>query len=292
MVALSIALSILTLVYSRKMLIYSRSSKAVLAIKKILVTSDSGISLPGHTEGELGKVYVSTHSRRSRRTVVGFSAISKISLNYVSYRDLCFSSYLLALDAGGSGYLEAPAIRVISEQYRNTFIVCLNPLVTPRLTKRVDVFEDASLAEGVVELVSGYYQARATSLRHDLPSWRLVYDAGRGIYRIVKELGESVRVGEVRVEVCVKPLKYLPTKICATIVRSDKLGLEEWGRLEGLTKLKILVFHKDSIDLFKLSREVNLSKYPHISGYSEGLVSVKLVLESSPTRRVEREEIL
>ncbi|MCS7099396.1 MAG: hypothetical protein RMH84_03710 [Sulfolobales archaeon] len=292
MLVLGLALLALTAVLLRELLIRARPPKAVEEVRIMLRTLDSGISLPRYVEGELGRVFIVTQRAGGWSTVVEFSAESKLILKDVLYRDLCSTTYLLALDERRLGYLEAPAIRVTSEPYRDTFIMCLNPQSVPRISKKVSVFEDTSSVEGVIELLDGFYRARAVWLPHELPSWRLIYDSRRRTFRIVKESRDGAVVGEVQVDVCVRPPTRLRTEVCATVVRSSRLGSEVRGSLDGLRELKLLITHRDNANLFKISGELGVSRYPHVSGYSEGCVSARVVLQTSTTQRISGEELL
>lgn len=168
----------------------------------------------------------------------------------------------------------------------------MDPNKVPRVAKSVEVSEDASTARALVEVLDGKYLAKISWVPHDLPSWRLAYDPQKKIHRIVKEPGERSRARSLRVEICVASPEYPTSEVCSVVDRFARVGGEELSALEGLANRKIVVIHEDKIDLLGLAKELEVSRYPHISGYSRGLVMVKMVLDIPPNKDIKREELI
>lgn len=293
LVGLLVIITSLALVLVLKELHNTKLTKAVAAIRRMLVTDEEGVSLSRDLDVEFGRLRVTgVNGRRGYRSFTEFAPSSKLLLGKIRYRDLCSGGYLLAIDSEGNGYLDAPAIRVSTKPFRNVFIACLDPLEVNTLNKSIEIVEETSAAKSIINVSNGRYSAKLSWTSLELPSWRLVYDPKRGSYRIVKEPGMGARVRSVRVEICAKSLGYLTPEVCATIIRLARVDTEASGMLEGLSSRRLVVAHMANINLLKLAKEVGIDRYPHISGYSSGYVKAKLTFEVSMARDIVREELI
>lgn len=287
-----LALCLIALVRVLKVAITRSHIKAVSAVRRMLAVSGEGISIGKPVDAELGRLHTSVWQGRRRYTSVKFSSFKEVVLSTITYEDLCSGGYLLAVGPNRTGYLEVPAMRISSGLYKNVLILCMDPNKVPRVAKSIEVSEDSSTAKALVEVLDGRYLARVSWVSHELPSWRLVYDPQRKMHRIVKEPGERSRARSLRVEICVRSPEYPTSEVCSVIAKIAKVGSEESGALEGLTNRKIVVIHKDKLDLLELAKELEVSRYPHISGYSEGCVRVKVILDIPSAMDIKREELI
>ncbi|MEM4628979.1 MAG: hypothetical protein QXL83_03355 [Zestosphaera sp.] len=78
------------------------------------------------------------YSNRGYHVMTEFLSSSAL-VESISYEGLYSSSYLLAVDSKGVGYLVAPAVKVISREGRNVVVACLDPSKTPKISKLVEV---------------------------------------------------------------------------------------------------------------------------------------------------------
>ncbi|MEM2006869.1 MAG: hypothetical protein QXG17_01995 [Sulfolobales archaeon] len=269
----------------------SRLAKAVVAVKKMLVTGEEGVSFSRPLNAELGRLtIVGIVGRKGYRALAEFTPSSKLLLGSIRYRDLCSGGYLLAVDSVGNGYLNTPAVRILIKPFENVLVACLDPSEVHTVAKSIEIVEENSTAKSVIHVSGGRYSARVSWESFVLPSWRLVYEPMRGSYRIVKEPGVGVRVRSVRVEVCAKSLSYFTPEICATITRLAKVDSEASGTLEGLIGRRLVVVHMAYVNLLDLARELGIARYPHISGYSSGYIKAKLTMEVPMAKNIVREE--
>lgn len=267
-----------------------RSSRAAAAVSRMLIIAEDGISLPRPVDAELGRLKVVAQRGRRRRCAARFEPDTAVSFGRVSYGDLCSGGYLIAVGSSGVGYLDAPAIRISAGPHKDTFVLCFDPREVPRVTRSVELLEESSVIAGTVDVIDGGYSVKMSWVAHELPSWKLVYDPQRRSYRIAREPGGKFRARGARVDICVKPPECPDCEVCVEIGRLTKIDRETYGRLEGLNGRKIAVVHKYRADPLSVAEELNIARFPHISGYSGGYVIVRLTMENPYGEDIKWEE--
>lgn len=267
-----------------------RSSGAAAAVSRMLIITRDGISLSRQVDAELGRLKVVVRRGRRRRSVARFEPDAPVPLGKVSYGDLCSGGYLLAVGPGGVGYLDAPAVRISAGPYKDTFVLCFDPQEVPRVTRPVELLEETSTVTGTVDVLDGGYVVRMSWAAYEIPSWKLVYDPQRRAHRIVREPGDKVRARAVRVDICVRLPEYPECEVCAAVGRLTRIDGEVSGRLEGVSGRRITAIHRNVIDLLALAEELEIARFPHVSGYSEGYVVARLTVEMPSGEEMRWEE--
>ncbi|MEM2021555.1 MAG: hypothetical protein QXP80_04970 [Zestosphaera sp.] len=273
-------------------ILYRGSSRAVSRVKELTSFLKEGLSFAKPLSVEFGVLSARGYYARGYHVETRFSGIKTAVLSNISYNDLCSVSYLLAVDKRGVGYFISPAVRINSDDGKNVLIACLDPLKIPRLGKSVEVVNASSIASSSVNLIDGKYVLKASWSVVGAGSWRVVYDERRRTYTVATGSEERGKVRGFRVDLCVKPPIKYGSEICRTAINIEKPVQEVTEVMQGLNTRKVLITHKGLVNLLKIAREVGVEIYPHISGYAENTVRVRLVLDIPLAKDIVREEVI
>ncbi|MEM4697289.1 MAG: hypothetical protein QXS63_05615 [Zestosphaera sp.] len=94
------------------------------------------------------------------------------------------------------------------------------------------------------------------------------------------------------VKLRVKPSTILASEVCRKVLEFKKPGEEALTELEGLQERRIFIEHLNLVNLGRLAKSLGITAYPHISGYAENMVKVKLILNVPFSRDVVKEEAI
>lgn len=292
-VLLVILLSLLTVLVP--FVVRASSSRKALLVRDLVRFLDEGVLLAKPLEVEFGILKAYGYYSKHYRVSVDFRGHDKALVDKIPYDVLCSSAYLLATSSKGVGYLIAPGVKITSPLGRNVVILCLDPSKTPRLSKSI-VGREGIKSE--VSLAGGKYVAKASWIVTTPTQWRVVYDEKKGVYTITTTPESESGLRGATLKLCVKPqqifipLHIFPAEICSFVLEIRKPGEEVVKELEGLPGRKIIIESMDLIDLSRLASSAGVTTYPHISGYAEGMIKVKLIHDIPLARDVIVEEVI
>lgn len=274
-------------------MINSRYLSSLSRVRSLIRFLDKGIALAKSLEVEFGILRVEGfHTARGYRVMTEFSRSRSVSVESISYEGLCSSSYMLAVDSRGVGRLVAPAAKIVSREGRNVVIMCLDPSKTPKVSKIVEMSDSRTSVKSELRVINGKYVVKASWTAGSAGQWRVLYDEKRGVYTVTTEFGAESRARSAVIKLCVEPYTVLAGEICRQVFEFKKPGEEALTELEGLQERRILVEHLGLINLSKLARSLGITTYPHISGYVENIVKVRLILNMPFLRDVVKEEMI
>lgn len=285
-------IALIVLLYLVIVLVRVSNSRSASRIKSLTRFSSEGISLAKPLQVEFGVLRAIGYYSKGYHVITEFLKRGSAFVDSISYKDLCSDAYLLAVDWRGIGYLVAPAVKIVSRGGKNVVIMCLDPLKTPKISKLVEVVDSRTRVESEVKIVDGRYVVKASWPASSATQWRVVYDEKKGVYTITTEPAVEVRVRNVLVKLCVKSSVLSAGEICRHVLEVKKPGEEVLRELEGLQERRVFIEHLDLVNLASLARSLGITTYPHISGYAENMIRVKLVLNIPFSKDVVKEEVI
>ncbi|MEM0014493.1 MAG: hypothetical protein QXS42_01055 [Zestosphaera sp.] len=268
------------------------NSRAASAVRSSVRFFDDGILLAKPMEVEFGLLKARGYYSRGYHITTEFFRRSSALVDRITYSDLCSDTYLLATDSRGVGYLIAPGVRIASREGRNVIIMCMDPSKIPKLSKSIEITESQTSVRSEVELKDGRYVVKASWAVSTPGQWGVLYDEKKGVYTITTTPEVRGRVRGAAVKLCARPQQALAVEICDTVLEVRRPGEEVVRELSNLQERKVVVEHLNLINLSRLAKSVGITTYPHISGYANGMVRVKLVLDIPLARNVVREEVI
>jgi len=269
-----------------------RGYRSVSRVKNLTQFLDDGISFSEPVQVEFGVLRARGYYSRGYHVATEFTVSSSALASKIRYEDLCSDAYLLAVGKQGIGYLIAPAVKISSRVGRNVVIMCLDPAKTPKLSKSLEITESQALVKSEVKVADSGYLVRASWLVTGIKQWRIVYDEKKGVHTIVSEPDAGSKIRGVMVKLCVKPRIPFAGEFCINFLEIKKPGDEVVRELEGLKERKIIIEHLNNINLRKLTKNLGITNYPHISGYAGESIKVKLVLNIPLAKDLVKEEVL
>jgi len=290
---LMLFLIFVALLVSVPFLIRVSSSRSLSRVRSLIKFLSEGITLTKPLKVEFGVLRArGYYSNRGYHVVTEFLSSSNALVESISYEGLCSSSYLLAVDSKGVGYLVAPAVKVISREGRNVVIACLDPSKTPKISKLVEVSDSRASVKSEVRIINSKYVVKASWPASSAGQWKVLYDEKKGVYTVTTEPSVEGKVRNAVVKLCVKPSTILASEVCRKVLEFKKPGEEALTELEGLQERRIFIEHLNLVNLGRLAKSLGITAYPHISGYAENMVKVKLILNVPFSRDVVKEEAI
>ncbi|MEO3993681.1 MAG: hypothetical protein QN229_05220 [Desulfurococcaceae archaeon TW002] len=287
MIGWVIALLIVLMLSSIYLIQHARDSEKVSRVKELIQFLDDGLTLAKPLEVEFGILrahgYYSSGRHPHYKVNTEFSVSSSGLVDKIKYSDLCSNKYFLGVEKKGVGYLVAPAVKIVSHEFSGVVILCLDPSRVPEFSKSI-VGEEGIKSE--LFLRNGRYVVKASWVVSTPTQWRVIYDKKKGVYTITTAPEGKSRVGSAAVKLCVTK------EVCNSILELQKPGEEVVKEVESLQERKIIITHLNLINLAEIASSAGVTTYPHISGYAEGMIRVKLIHKIPLAKDVIVEEVI